>query len=219
MNKSDKSIQESIYDEVMPRTMSRADEKKLLIIQAAIQTYASIDIGYVSYEDIARQAGVNRPLVNHHFPDKEVLFTLASKTIRAHFQKLAIEEIQKKDNPKDQLIAYVSACLRWAQESSEHFRAWMFFFYICMANPKQRSLHKELTDMGMHRIEGLLQAAAHAGQTTGPADLAIKAKNIQRVITGAMVEFATEHDHTDSKSLHSIRDQAVELCLTIAGFR
>lgn len=214
MKNSKSAINQTIYGELFPRALSKADQKKLIILEAAIQTYAELGIEYVSYEDIARKAKVTRPLVNHYFPDKKALFESAVKFIRAHFQELAVRELEKFPSPQDKLEAYVRATMTWVKVSPIHARTWVFFFYLCTSDSKLRNLHRELTTMGMQRLTALLQAVA-VEKRYPPTKLEHKAKNIQRLITGALLELATEHDSKDLNIYDEISNQTIKQCLHI----
>jgi AcrR family transcriptional regulator len=214
VNGSKDKINQTIYGELFPRALSKADQKKLIILEAAIQTYAELGIEYVSYEDIARKAKVTRPLVNHYFPDKKILFESAMKFIRAHFQELAIRELERTSSPKEKLQIYVRSTMTWVHVSPVHAKAWVFFFYLCASDSKLRNLHRELTTMGMQRLTALLHAVA-AESSYPTSHLEEKAKGIQRLITGALLEIATEHDPKNIKILEEITRQTIAQCLDI----
>lgn len=210
------TIQRTIYEELFPRVLSKSDKKKLVILEAAIQTYAELGIEYVSYEDIARKAKVTRPLVNHYFPDKKILFENAIKFIRAHFQELAVREISKFTSPNDQLKAYIRSTISWIKVSPVHAKTWVFFFYICVSDSKLRSLHHQLTILGMERLTLLLRAVA-IEKGYSERNLPEKSKNIQRLITGALLELATEYDPKDTTAYEEISEQTLTQCLQICA--
>lgn len=215
MKKRGNPIDREIYEELFPRSLSRADLTKLRIIEAAINTYSELGIDYVSYEDIARTAKLNRPLINHHFPDKHILFEVAMKFVRAKFQELAINEIRRQITPEDQLKAYVKSTVNWAITNPTHVKAWVFFFYQCMSDSKLRSIHSSLTSIGADRLVALLESGGKEGLFS-KENLSEKAKNIQRVITGALLEITTECEINDVTAIQRISDQTVSLCLAIA---
>lgn len=214
--KSSDSINKTIYDELFPRVMGKAELRKLEILEAAIATYAELGINYISYEDIARRAKVSRPLINHHFPDKRKLFEMAIKFIRARFQEMAVNELQKHQSPEDKLKAYVRSTVMWTQTSPVHAKAWVFFFYVCISDAKLRNLHRELTTMGMERLVGLLKYVA-LEKGYSDKNLPEKAKNIQRIITGSLLELATEHDSKDSVASQQICEQTIFHCLHVCS--
>src|SRR5262249_9760247 len=89
--KTPEKITASISAQLFPSKLSKADLRKLKILDGAIRTYSSLGIDYISYEDIARESKTSRPLIIHHFPDKRELFEMAIKLIRAQMQELAID--------------------------------------------------------------------------------------------------------------------------------
>ena len=127
----DKVILSTIYDELFPKKLTKADRRKIEILESAIRTYAELGIAYVSYEDIARKAKISRPLVQHHFPDKYQLFVMAMKLVRAQFQELAVKSIKDAKDPVEKFKEYVRSTFRWLAAYPEHARVWLFFFYLC----------------------------------------------------------------------------------------
>ncbi|MGE0526146.1 MAG: TetR/AcrR family transcriptional regulator [Bdellovibrionales bacterium] len=203
----------TITDQLFPSRLSRADQRKLKILEGAIRTYASLGVDYVSHEDIARQSQTSRPLVIHHFPDKTELFEMAIKLIRAQMQELAVNRLTAASDPRAQLVAYVESTFEWVRLYPLHIRTWLFYFYACASDPNLRRAHRHLTEMGKHRIVALLKAGVETAQFS-KGDLAFKAKTIQHLITGALLELQTELEETD---LTRVQRDCVRACLEVAG--
>ncbi len=212
------SLHRTLFNELFPRTLSKSEQTKFAILEAAIKIYSELGIEYVSYEDIARKAKVTRPLVNHHFPDKRQLFELAIKYIRTQFQQLAVNAIQKEKSAMDQLKAYVISTVQWTRTSPAHAKTWVFFFYLSISDKELRTMHKQLTTMGMERLRVLLQMVAK--ENGFPIDnLNERAKIIQRNITGALLELATEYDSNDTVAYESICDQTIRYCVDVCAHK
>ena len=205
-------ISQTLLEQLFPKKLSKSDLKKIQILESAVKTYATLGIGYISYEDIARTAKTSRPLVQHHFPDKRGLFIMAIKLVRAQFQELAVAAIIKEKDPLNQLKEYIRSTFYWLEQKPHHARVWLFFFYLCPADPEIKKLHAELTKMGQTRIAALLEGGYKAGAFS-QGDYLLKASNIQRVITGALVELKTERERN---AIETVREQVVHLCLQIA---
>jgi len=207
------SLHFTIYEQVFPKTLTKADRRKIQILESAIQTYTTLGIEYVSYEDIARAAGISRPLVQHHFPDKKELFISVVKLIRAQFQELAVEGLSKQSEPVGQLKEYIRATFYWFEKWPAHAHVWLYFFYLCPLDPELKRLHTELTQVGKERIVAILKMGAASG-VFSQGDFTTKAQHIQRVITGTLVELKTEQG---SGSLEQVREDVVSLILQWVG--
>lgn len=210
------TLKRTLFDEIFPRTLSKSEQTKLAILESAIKIYSELGIEYVSYEDIARKAKVTRPLVNHHFPSKRQLFELAIKYIRSQFQQLAVTAIQQEISPTEQFRAYIRATIYWPRTFPSHAKTWVFFFYLSISDKELRVMHKDLTKIGMERLIVLLQMVSKE-KGYSITNLAEKAKIIQRNITGALIELATEYDINDKDAYETIFEQTAQYCLRICS--
>jgi hypothetical protein len=68
----------------------------------------------------------------------------------------------------------------------------------------------------MERLTALLRAVAIENGSS-EAKLPEKAKNIQRLITGSLLELATEYDPKDAKAYEAISEQTIGQCLQICA--
>src|SRR5687767_8770103 len=72
---------------------SKATLRQVQIIEAAIFCYANFGVIDTTFERIAKQAKLSRPLIFHYFNDKTEIFDAAVKYVRAIYQQLVIEGI------------------------------------------------------------------------------------------------------------------------------
>ncbi|HTF32304.1 MAG TPA: helix-turn-helix domain-containing protein [Myxococcota bacterium] len=61
--------------------MGRRGEKELLIVAAAFERFARYGFRRTSLGDIAREAGISRPAVYLHFPNKQAIFRAAASVM------------------------------------------------------------------------------------------------------------------------------------------
>jgi AcrR family transcriptional regulator len=205
---SKNAVNKTVMEELFPREMSKSDKRRLQILESAIKTYATVGLQHISYDDLA-QGKTSRALVKHYFPDKRDLFEFAMKFIRASFQELAVEHLSKGESAEDQLRNYVRATFHWLESRPTHAHAWLFYFYICARDSKIRKHHRELTEIGAKRIAALLEAGV-AQRSFYDQDQYKAAKAIQRMITGGLIEAATE-----TENIAELREAVVEDCLLL----
>ena len=209
-----RDINRTLYNELFPERLNRAEARKLKILEAAIETYAQLHVNYVSYEDIARSAQMSRPLVQHHFPDKVALFIKVVQLIRALMQRTAVEAISKASDSPAQMEAYVRATFSWLRENPVHGQAWLFFLYGCPTEKRLRQLHIELARVGEQRIAALIKGGL---KKIADRELRYRSKSVQRLISGGLIEFGTECEPTDTAHRQSIEEDTVRNVLEIAG--
>ncbi|MGZ3743584.1 MAG: TetR/AcrR family transcriptional regulator [Pseudobdellovibrionaceae bacterium] len=203
----------TIYRELFPPNLSKAEARKIKILEAAIKTYSDLGIEYVSYEDIAREAKTSRPLVQHHFPDKRELFLTCMRFIRAQYQELAVKYISQAKGPQEQLIFYIRSTLPWLRDYRPHVSAWLFYFYLCCGDKELRAQHRELTEMGFNRIVEILRQGSEA-EIFSKKDHARKAKAIQQLITGVIMQYMTENEPLNFQSLEA---DLIKNCLELVA--
>jgi AcrR family transcriptional regulator len=192
-------------DEFFPKKLSKGDRRRLQIMNAAIQVFAEGGTDFISLEDVSRKAKISRPLLQHYFPDKKLLFQISMRFIRAQFQDLAIAHIQRGKTPKERVIRYLESTFEWLEKNRIHGQAWLFFFYACSSDAKLRKEHTEMTALGEARIVALIEAEY------GKENLESKAKIVQRLITGALLEIVTE----EKLEFEVIKSQTLLACLQI----
>ncbi|HME68505.1 MAG TPA: helix-turn-helix domain-containing protein [Myxococcota bacterium] len=61
--------------------VGRRSEKELLIVAAAFERFARYGFRRTSLGDIAREAGISRPAVYLHFPNKQAIFRVAASVM------------------------------------------------------------------------------------------------------------------------------------------
>lgn len=65
-----------------------ADPKKLAVLEAAYETFATYGFRKTSMDDIARKAGMSRPALYLHYKNKEDIFR---SLVVAHYEKAALD--------------------------------------------------------------------------------------------------------------------------------
>jgi len=94
-------------------------DRRQALIGTALHLFASRPYGAVSVDDLARAAGMSRPLVYHYFANKFELF-LAALEQAADQLVLAVRSASVRE-PEDWLRAGVDAYLRHVREDSSGY--------------------------------------------------------------------------------------------------
>lgn len=83
---------------LMPKAAS--DIRKPQIVQAAFRAIAKGGLPLPSYDAIAREAGISRQLIRHHFPDPAELIGMLCDTLAGAYRDLMTEGIKRADGPE-----------------------------------------------------------------------------------------------------------------------
>jgi len=200
MGERETANNKDIYLSLFNVVPTKAQERQIKIIEAAVEDFASLGIEKTTYESVAKRSKVSRPLVHHYFPDKEVLIERAITYVRANFQSFVVKAIQGKEKADDQLNAYIVSTFDWLKRYPNHVKVWLLFYYYCGVNPKYRKLNSDLVDIGHKRIEAMLELGRVQKRfvvKNGPETV----KLIQLLVTGGLLAGCTEN--ADLKVLQS----------------
>jgi AcrR family transcriptional regulator len=95
------------------------DERRAQILAAGAALFADNAYEEISMREIARAAGVSKPLLYHYFPSKIDLFKAAVSEAAGELQRLI--ESTESAAPAEQLASTLDAYLGWIED---HARTW-----------------------------------------------------------------------------------------------
>src|SRR6185437_12082846 len=111
-------------------------------------------------------------------------------------QELVIEALSRATTPREQYVEYIRAAIDWSHLQPASVRTWILFYLVCSQNTKFRKMHEEMADVGERRIATLLNAM-FSDRKLDPVAVKNHAKNVQRLITGALIEILSERLETN----------------------
>ncbi len=204
--------QTDVLSTLFPRVISRSEKRRVQILEGAIACYASHGIEDTTYERIAAHCKVSRTLIIHYFPDRDDLIKLVFQYVRGDMQHAAINAIESAKEPEKRLIAYVQSTFDWIAAKPEFNSAWILSYYHCARKKDFRALYTEVTSMGHRRIQALI-AALKGNERLAKAELSLRAKSLQALLTGSLVIVSTE-DLTVDRS--AFLKRIIQDCLRVA---
>jgi AcrR family transcriptional regulator len=95
------------------------------LLEVAEKVFAMQGYQGASIEDIAREAGVTRPVVYDHFGSKENIYLACVGRARAELERLFDEAAGASKDPRDRLWRGINAYLEFVER---HGRAWDVLF-------------------------------------------------------------------------------------------
>jgi AcrR family transcriptional regulator len=98
----------------MRRTAAEAEETRRAVLQAAREAFVERGYAAASTTAIARQAGVTRGALYHHFPDKSALFRAVFVAIEQELNDSVLEAARRATTTMEAFIAGCAAYLDFA---------------------------------------------------------------------------------------------------------
>lgn len=124
------------------RTRLPADERRALIADAAARLFAEGGYAATTIEDIARAAGVTKPMVYRHFDSKKALHLALLEKHRDELARVALSEYAAGDEPLDVRVeAMIDA---WFTYVERHPYAWRLLFSDTTGDPEVQAFHAEI---------------------------------------------------------------------------
>lgn len=130
------------------------DERRRQLLDAGSALFAEQSYEEISMRDIARAAGVSKPLLYHYFSSKIDLFKAAVAEKAAELE--ATIEPTDESPPLEQLARSLDAYLSWIEE---HARTWAKLMQSAAALPEARELVEGFRKRTMELVVAQLMGA------------------------------------------------------------
>ena len=209
------SLEFTIWNQLFEGKPSKGQRTQLSIVEAAIRLYAKQGVHATTYDLIAKEAEVSRPLVIKYFPSYDDLFEFVANYLRAKFQMLAVDRIRKAATPFGQLTAYIDANFEGVLKHPKESKVWLYFYYKAALEKKYKRLNTGLVDIGTRRIEAMIEAGREQGVFSAQ-DTAFTARAIQVHLTGVLISILSEDR---LKQMPEFVASAHQVCLQLAGYK
>ena len=134
-------------------TRLQVDERHRQLLEAGAALFAEHSYEEISMRDIAKAAGVSKPLLYHYFPSKIELFKAAVAEKAAELQ--AVIEPTGDDTPFEQLSRSLDAYLAWIEANA---LTWSKLVQSAAALPEARELvenfRQRTMEMALRQLTG-----------------------------------------------------------------
>jgi AcrR family transcriptional regulator len=132
-------------------TRLQVDERRRQLLEAGAALFAEHSYEEISMRDIAKAAGVSKPLLYHYFPSKIDLFKAAVAEKAAELQRVI--EPTGEGTPFEQLSRSLDAYLAWVEANA---LTWSKLVQSAAALPEARALvtgfRERTMDMALARL-------------------------------------------------------------------
>jgi len=165
-------------------TRLNVDERRRQLLKAGAAVFAEHAYEEISMRQIAKVAGVSKPLLYHYFPSKLDLFKAAVAEAAAELQRLI--EPTGQGTPLEQFTASLDAYLTWIENNA---RTWTKLMQSASSLPEARDL---VEGFRAHTMD-LVLAELTANQPPRPA-LRTAIKGWLGYMDAAILDWTQHHD-------------------------
>ena len=131
-----------------------ATARRRELIEAGIACLGRGGMAGFTIDEICRQAGVSRGLVNHHFDSKEDLLL----RIYAHMTQHLVDDEARAADPAARLAQIIDASFDEKAFDRDNLRAWLSVWGQVPSQPELAALHRRRYRRYLGRIESALRA-------------------------------------------------------------
>src|SRR5688572_11080546 len=100
----------------MPSTRLSKDARVEQLLDIAQAVFVDHGFDGTSIEQIARAAGVSRPIVYEHFGSKDGIYLACLRRARAQLDEALAAAVAEADGIEERLAAGVAACFRFIEQ-------------------------------------------------------------------------------------------------------
>jgi AcrR family transcriptional regulator len=104
------------------KTRLSAGERRQRLIDASIELFADYGYEATSVDDIAKRAGITKPVVYDHFSSKEAIFIAALELIRNGLLARGAKVIANETEPSSRLLAGIHVFFDFIEETPKSAR-------------------------------------------------------------------------------------------------
>jgi AcrR family transcriptional regulator len=141
-----------------------AAQRRRLIEDAASEVFAKRGYASASLEEIARRAGVTKPVIYRHFASKKELHLALLRRHLAELLALQRDEllprIAGQGLTADELRSWISFAVDvWFAYVEEHPFAWRMLFRDTTGDPEIQEFHRQMQHQARATVRALIEAA------------------------------------------------------------
>jgi TetR/AcrR family transcriptional regulator, transcriptional repressor of bet genes len=172
-----------------------AQQRRQELIQAGITCLGKGGMSAFTIDQICKQAGVSRGLINHHFKTKEDLLICIYADMTDHL----VQDFNS-DEPRQQLVEIIETSFDEQSFKPSNLRAWLSIWGEVATNEVLNSLHQKRYRKYKARIAQALKSIAEVEKTVLDADSV--ARQLIALIDGLWLEYCL---HSTGFSLAAAR--------------
>ncbi len=177
----------ALFAQTFALQMSKADQRKAAIIEAAVGQIARHGLTSAIFEQVSTQLGIRRSHVNYYFKTREELLLSCLQYSLATAQRLTIDRLQEVSDREEGLATIVTSVFDWVIDYPEQARVFLLFHFFAAIDPDFSRENAAFRATAQERIAGML-ALGSKPSAAGKKACAKLAQQIHAEIMGHLIE-------------------------------
>ena len=160
MNEQLKSASHAdLYREVFRGSFERGNEKRMRILDAAIEIIGMHGLEGLTYQKLAEQTDLSPSHIAYYFDSRASLIESCGKYVMLTVHRLNVEHLEKVAGKdwKTQIKALISANVELMQSYPHHFPVWMSCLQSAAWIPSMLEFSRTVRTTGQRRMQAIFQ--------------------------------------------------------------
>ena len=187
-----------------------ASDRRVALVDAAIESLKRYGHEGLSVRRIAAEAGVSIGLINHHFPNKD---TLVAESYRAFGRRLSdsFEAAVRAAPaaPRERLRAFFNAVFSRPNLDPQVLTAWVVYWGLLQVSPEMRTVHDE-EGRGYGDLLGRLLSNLARERGQSKPDLRLAIIGLTALLDGLWLEWCLDPGSFRPKEAATLCDDWVD---------
>lgn len=187
-----------------------ADARRQALIDAAIASLKRAGHDGLSVRSIAAEAGVSLGLINHHFPNKEVLVAEAYRHFHRQLFDVHTQAVARaKPTARGRLRAFLESTFSPPNLDREVLTAWVVFWGMLRYSKEIQRVHDETYGDYVGLVRSML-AGLEKEEGRLRLNLRIAAIGLTALLDGLWLEWCLDPDHFSPRESIKICEAWIE---------
>ncbi|MBY0372039.1 TetR family transcriptional regulator [bacterium] len=175
-------VPSALYYQIFNLKPGRGEERKLKIVEAAIESLATGGLENTTFDSIGKRLKMRRTHVAYYFTNRDELIQACIRYVVAVGQSAIIEDASRAASWKPRLKAVVEGPFDWLGGNPKFAAVMVLFYSLCSYSKNYRELQNNIRSMGEQRLASCL-----AGTSLSESQARDLARQMQMLMTGAFV--------------------------------
>ncbi len=179
-------------------------DRRARIIAAALECFGEKGVPGTRMAEVAKRARIDPPLIHYYFPDLETLHVAVIEKALEGLREYSLRGAKNHpDHPRLEMKEYIAAPLTWVRDFPAHMTLWLYFYYRATHMGPFRKMNDAIRKVGRERIRLMIYRGIENGDFRLASGVSAEeaAAEIQAILTGIAVVFATESDFGFERAL------------------
>lgn len=190
-------------------------DKRDRIVSAALEIMSDNGAAFIKLNEVAKRAKVPPPLIHYYFKEIEDLHHEVILKTMESLKDYSLKEMQSNSGDLVKTMrSYIRGPFLWAKQNPGYMSLWMYFYYLSSYSEKFKSLNSQIRITGRERITLMIYQGIEKKQfkLAPNSNIANIAEEIQAIITGQTILFATENaGHKMEYFLEQCTDRVLDI--------